>query len=187
LPAEAELPYFDAVCLNDARLRPVARERIRHRRTKEIAMAGRIETRTGSTPRAPASGPNDAIVESFLDRMAHALTTGDTQTVASMWETPALVIGDEEVRAINSPEEIEKFFAGAKDQYNAQGVTDTRPDVGRLDWVTDRIVIVEVRWPYLDQRGNEVGEESSTYTLRRDGAGDLRLRVAVMHGAVSNH
>jgi NTF2-like protein (DUF6841) len=150
-------------------------------------MAGRIESRTGSTRRKRTSGPNDAIVESFLDRMALALTAGDAHTVATMWETPALVVGDEEVRAVNSPAEIEKFFAGAKEQYNAQGVTDTRPDVVRLDWVTERIAIVEVRWPYLDSRGNEVGEESSTYTLRRDGAGNLRLRVAVMHGAVTNH
>lgn len=43
--------------------------------------------------------------------------------------------------------------------------------------------MVEVRWPYLDADGEERGEETSTYTLRRNDRGELRLRVAVMHGA----
>jgi hypothetical protein len=49
--------------------------------------------------------------------------------------------------------------------------------------MTDRILVVEVRWPYLDQEGNEAGEESSTYTLRRDDQGHLKIRAVVMHGA----
>ena len=39
-----------------------------------------------------------------------------------------------------------------------------------------------MRWPYLDAQGHELGAETSTYTLRRDGNGRLRLRVAVTHG-----
>ncbi|HET8580777.1 MAG TPA: hypothetical protein VFL31_07245 [Nitrospiraceae bacterium] len=74
---------------------------------------------------------------------------------------------------------VKESFSGAKEQYNARGITDTRPDVFGLEWVTERIAIVDVRWPYLDERGKEVGEEASTYTLRRDDAGDLKL-----HGRV---
>jgi hypothetical protein len=42
---------------------------------------------------------------------------------------------------------------------------------------------VEVRWPYLDEQGKEVGEETSTYALRRDETGILKLQTAIMHGA----
>jgi hypothetical protein len=45
------------------------------------------------------------------------------------------------------------------------------------------VFLVDVRWPYLDAGGNEKGEESSTYTLRTDDTGELKLHVAVMRGA----
>jgi hypothetical protein len=44
------------------------------------------------------------------------------------------------------------------------------------------LALVEVRWPYLDGQGNEVGEEVSTYVLRRDDTGALKVQVALMQG-----
>jgi hypothetical protein len=121
-------------------------------------------------------------VRQFLDRLARALTHGDTATVVALWETPALVLGDTLAQSIGSEDELEGFFTGAKQRYNEQGIVDTRGEIVDLRWPTERMVIAEVRWPYLDARGDEVGSETSTYTLRRDEDGDLRLRVAVMHG-----
>jgi hypothetical protein len=104
-----------------------------------------------------------------------------------MWETPALVLSDQEVITVGAASEVEQFFSGAKEQYNARGIVDTRPDIVQLRWPTEKIAIVEVRWPYLDARGHELGEETSTYTLRRNEAGDLKVRVAVMHGTSEPH
>ena len=138
-------------------------------------------TRSKNAAAKPDRG--DAIVQEFLDRLAGALTRGDGRTVASMWAVPALVIGDDDIKAVTSLDEVERFFSGAKEQYNARGITDTHADIQRLEWATDRIAVVDVRWPYLDSRGNEMGEEASTYILKRDGAGDLKLHVALMRGA----
>ena len=142
---------------------------------------------TGTEGSSKAADDDDADVQALLDRMAKALTAGDARTVASLWETPALVVGDEMLQAVQSTAELEKFFAGAKDQYNKMGITDTRADIVRLTWATPRIAIVQVRWPYLDARRQEVGEETSTYTLRRNQAGELKLCAAVMHGAAPRH
>jgi hypothetical protein len=125
----------------------------------------------------------DTSIQDFLDRLGRAVTSGDGAAAARLWETPALVIGDDMQRAVSTEAELVEFFGGAKAQYNARGITDTRAEIVRLTWPTERIAIVEVRWPYLDAKGDEVGDETSTYTLRRDDAGTLRLRVAVMHGA----
>jgi len=125
-----------------------------------------------------------AEVQQLLDRMARAVTGGDGRTMAEIWETPALVVGDDGVMAVGSAQEVEQFFGGAKEQYNARGITGTRAEIQRLDWPTQRTAIVEVRWPWLDDDGASHGYETSTYTLRRDDAGTLRLRAAVMHGAV---
>ena len=104
-----------------------------------------------------------------------------------MWAAPALIVGPDGTQAIGTVEELTEIFGGAKDQYNARGVVDTRPDVVSLRWATDCIAIVEVRWPWLDDHGNEVGEETSTYTITREGIDGLKIRVAVMHGAVTKH
>jgi hypothetical protein len=126
-------------------------------------------------------------VQQFLDRMGRGVTSGDGRTVATMWEVPALVLGDDHAMSISSAREVEQFFGGAKEQYNARGITDTRAEIVRLEWPTPKIAIVQVRWPYLDAQGQVHGEERSTYTLRRDDAGNLKLRVAVMHGASEAH
>jgi hypothetical protein len=122
-------------------------------------------------------------VQHFLDRMARALTGGDIDTLLALWDVPAYVLGDTQAIVVGSNDAIRQFFAGAKDRYNAQGIVGTRAEIGELRWANERIAIVEVRWPYIDARGREVGEETSTYTLRRDDDDVLRLRIAVMHGA----
>jgi ketosteroid isomerase-like protein len=142
---------------------------------------------TGTEGPSRLADDDDADVQDLLDRMAKALTAGDGRTVASLWETPALVVGDEMLQAVQSRGELERFFSGAKDQYNKMGVVNTRADIVRLTWATPRIAIAQVRWPHLDAQGQEVGEESSTYTLRRNQSGELKLCAAVMHGAAPRH
>jgi hypothetical protein len=99
-----------------------------------------------------------------------------------MWETPAYFIGDEMIRSEEDPVEVEKFFGSAKEMYASKGISDTRAELGPVQWVTERIAEVDVRFPYLDAEGNEQGEESSRYTLRRGDDGAFRLCVAVMRG-----
>jgi hypothetical protein len=121
-------------------------------------------------------------VQEFLDRFARALTSGDGHAAAALWETPALVLGDDVARAVGSPAEVEQFFGGAKAQYNARGIFGTRAEIRGLEALTANLVLVTVRWPQLGAGGGEVGEEVSTYALRRDDADGLRIRVAMMQG-----
>src|SRR5688572_28822337 len=109
----------------------------------------------GTAQRRPVHQPET--VQAYLDRYAKALTSGDNHTIATMWDVPALVLGDDLVRGVDSLREVEAFFAGAKDQYNKRGIVDTKAVVEREDWLTDRMVSVDVRWPYLDGRGQTQG------------------------------
>src|SRR5688572_30266021 len=94
-----------------------------------------IQTPTSQRSRSERS-PSDALVQDCLDRLAVALTTGDSRAVATLWQTPALVLGDQADHAVASRQEVEAFFGNAKTQYNARGITDTRGDIQRLDWLT---------------------------------------------------
>jgi hypothetical protein len=147
-------------------------------------MTYRAEPQSAMERRTKRQSEAYPAVRDFLDEFARALTAGDGGAIAKLWETPAFVLGDNMARVVSSPQEVEEFFSGAKEQYNAKGITEARAEILELDWLTDQIVQVEVRWPYLDSFGKELGHETSTYTLMRDDAGNLRLRVAVMHGAV---
>jgi hypothetical protein len=142
-------------------------------------------TRSTSTSDPHHHAPDvtrDTSIQDFLDQLGRALTSGDGAAAAALWAAPALVIGDDMERSIASTDELVAWFGGAQAQYNARGIVGTRAELVRLTWPTERIAIVEVRWPYFDAHGDEIGDETSTYTLRRDDSGVLRLRVAVMHG-----
>ena len=143
-----------------------------------------MTTRYSSTRSADTDiGEGQAEVQELLDRMARAVTQGDGKAIAKLWAVPALVLGDADVRAVDSLTEVEIFFGGAKEQYNAKGVVDTRAEIRELKWLTPRMAVVEVRWPYLDENDREMGEETSTYVFRRDKKDALKLQTALMHGA----
>ena len=123
-----------------------------------------------------------AHLQAYLDAFARFLTSGDGAAIAKMWEYPALIISNDQLMPIADARQIEGFFGGARAQYNARGIADTRAEIQHAAWLTDRIVSATVRWPYLDADNQEVGEETGTYTLRRDNDGELRMCTVVMHG-----
>lgn len=146
------------------------------------------EATSGTSPQDPSARRGDVThhdrnaVQSFLDHFATAITSGDAKTIAQLWETPAFVIDERAAFAVSDPAEVEKFFAGSKDQYNAQGVTSTRAEIQDLDWVSDNLVVARVRWPYLNEAGKMLGAEASSYTLKRESGGDFKIRVVLMRG-----
>lgn len=144
-----------------------------------------MKTRRADSPRVPLQmrrGPADDEIQDFFDRMAGALTRGDGEAVADLWAVPALVLSDRDARAVDSLEDEAAFFGGARDQFHRLGSTDTRAQIVGFERLTSRIVMVDVRWPWLDDTGAERGEETSTYLLRRDDSGELKLQAVIMRG-----
>ncbi|HET9512450.1 MAG TPA: hypothetical protein VFO95_00875 [Gemmatimonadales bacterium] len=145
------------------------------------------QRKSGRSPGASvALERNESEVQEILDRLAEAVTEGNGKAVAKIWAVPALVLGDTMARPVSTLLEVEQFFGGAKEQYNARGISDTRAEIVELHWPTPRIAIAEVRWPWLDAAGVEKGDEVSTYVFRRDDAGKLRIQAVIMHGASSD-
>lgn len=138
--------------------------------------------RTGGASTIEHDDESRAEVQDFLEGLAEALTTGDGKGVAARWAVPALVLGDHDTILLTTLEQVEHFFGGAREHYNAKGIVDTRPEILDLRWTSPRMALAEVRWPYLDADGRRKGEETSTYTLRRHESGALRIQGVVMHG-----
>lgn len=117
----------------------------------------------------------------MLERFARAFTSGNGWSAAQCWDVPALIVADIGVRSIASLQEIQTFYSDAMQQYRDMGVADTRPEVQRTDWLTDRLVLVQVRWPYLDAAGEATGaSETGSYIVRFNEQGEPRITVAVV-------
>lgn len=137
----------------------------------------------GSQPRgARTARERHGEVQDLLDRYTRALTAGDGRTAASLWETPGYLIGPDLVLAVDHPEVISHFVEEAHESYNAYGIVTRWPEILDEEWLGDRLVIVRVRWPYVDAAGREVGAERSDYTIRRDNRGQLVIRSVLMRG-----
>jgi hypothetical protein len=124
---------------------------------------------------------DDAQVDALLEAVASAVTTGNGRGAAECWAVPAFVVGAGHELVVASLDDVADHFGHAREQYNARGIGDTRPDVQWLEWIGEDLALVEVRWPWLDAQGEEHGSETSTYLLKRDSSGAMKLRVAVMH------
>ena len=124
-----------------------------------------------------------AQVQELLEALARAVTTGHGEGAAECWAVPAFVIGDEHEQTVSTLQAVAQFYDGARELYNARGIGDTRPELQALDWLGESMALVEVRWPWLDAQGEEAGSETSTYLFKRDRSGELKLRVAMLHGA----
>ena len=139
---------------------------------------------SASAARAARGGTfdDDSLLIDFFDRLGTALSSGDASAVADSWQAPALVVGQEGiVHAVSSRAEVEAFFAAAREQYTARGISSTRAEIVRVNWVSPRTAFAELRWPMLDAKQREVGEERATYTLQTNDDGELKIRVAVSH------
>jgi hypothetical protein len=125
---------------------------------------------------------DDLGVLDFLEAFALAISEGNGEALAELWETPCFVLSQEFAHTLDDNTEIKEFCAIARDRYGSRGVTHTRPQIVRMDEITDRIVNVRVRWPWLDSDEIEMGADVATYTLRLADDGEWRVRIAVIHG-----
>lgn len=121
-------------------------------------------------------------VQELLNTIARAITAGDGQAVARLYEAPAFVVGDTMAMPIANVDQVAEFYGSGKEQYNRRGIVDTRADIIDIEKLGDRTIQVQVRWPYLDGNGRELGGEKSDYILRRDDGGALRIRAVLMRG-----
>lgn len=121
-------------------------------------------------------------IQSLLDQIAQAMTAGDGDSISQLWEPPAFVIAPTMAMVIESHSQAAKLFGGTHADYHEHGAIDTRADIVDLEWIGADLAVAKVRWPYLDASGDEIGAESSDYTLRRDAHGKLKIKSVLMRG-----
>jgi hypothetical protein len=92
----------------------------------------------------------------LLEQFGQALSEGDLHHAANCWGVPALVLSDDGATAVSASSEIEEFFSQAAEWYHLQGIASTKPEIERVDMLSEKLAAVDVRWPSFDASGREV-------------------------------
>src|SRR5688500_4897969 len=120
----------------------------------------------------------DAIL-STLVQMGEALSAGDAARVSAFWDVPGLVLADEGSRAVAAREEVEAFFRASIAVYREQGTPVAKPELVRVEAISERLFAVDVDWLGIDADGVEKSREASHYILRFGDDGVPRVHVAM--------
>jgi hypothetical protein len=118
-------------------------------------------------------------VERSLERLGHALSTGDLKGVSACWAFPAMFLSEADAMVLAEPSQLEQLMAQAIAAYRERGIASTSPELEHVDPLGETLIAVDVRWPSSDAVGREVASERSHYLLHIGKDGQARLRVAL--------
>src|SRR5687767_10334166 len=88
----------------------------------------------------------DDDLRALVEEYGRALSRCDLPAIAAAWEVPALVLADQGSIAVESTHQIETFFGAATQQYRDQGIVSTTPEIARVEWLSELVAEVRVRW-----------------------------------------
>lgn len=118
-------------------------------------------------------------ISQLLEQLGQALSAGDLHKASTCWGVPALVLSDEAATAVSDISEIEEFFSQAAEWYHLQGIASTKPEIERVDMLSEKLASVDVRWPSFDASGKEKSSERSHYIVQLAEDGQVYIRVAL--------
>src|SRR5262245_922900 len=118
-------------------------------------------------------------IRKFLEALGNALTAGDLDTVSKCWDNPAILLSDQGSVVINSAAQIRRSFSHAVQWYRSQGLISTKPEIQKLEQLTEALCAVDVRWPAFDAAGVEKSSERSHYIIKVAADQEPRICVAL--------
>src|SRR5262245_6623098 len=124
-------------------------------------------------------GTNEGEIKTFLEGLGNALTAGDLDAVSEFWEIPAILLSDQGSVVITSAAQIRRSFSHAVQWYRSQGVVSTRPEIQKLEQLSEALCAVDVRWPAFDAAGVEKSSECSHYIIKVANRDEPRICVAL--------
>jgi hypothetical protein len=120
----------------------------------------------------------DAINE-MLEELGKAVTSGDLAGVSKLYAYPVLLISDGGGRVLKKPAELEALFAEGRDWYNiAQGMTEARGKLEKIEQLAEQTAAINVRWLGYDSKGHENYREKWYYIVQNL-EGVPRIRVSM--------
>lgn len=124
-------------------------------------------------------GPRD--VPGFIDLFLDLFEARDVAALARLWDVPALVLGDDQVHGAMSLPQLEKLFGDAVFAQEPQLFPGSER-IESIEWISRRVVMVELPWPERRVGGFLHGVAASTFVLRTDQRDHLKIRALMLRG-----
>jgi hypothetical protein len=143
---------------------------------------------TTPSPSTSQTSDTTALVPLLAEFLRH-LSVGDARAAAELWDVPALILGDEHVHGPLSRERLAEVLADTP----GPGALERRPQrdpgtpvellVERVEWTSQRVATILVRWPRLPRGGVLHGVEAATFLVRSDELSQPKIRGLLLHSA----
>lgn len=102
--------------------------------------------------------------EAYFRDYAQALVSRDPERIAGFWGVPGLVLSDQGAIPVSERSAVVGFFASSMDQY--EGLDGAVAEIVHFAEISAEVCAADIRWHHLS-RGEETGEETGHYLLRR--------------------
>ncbi len=113
----------------------------------------------------------DPAIRDFLERYAATLTRFEATAGADLWAMPAVIVDDRFAGVITSRQQMSENLRRSYPLYRELGLARVGCDLRDVRWLTDVLVMVEVRWLFYDAHEELLTDSTSHYLLRRTAAG----------------
>lgn len=123
-------------------------------------------------------GIETARITDYLDRYAATLAEFDAEGAAGLWSTPGMIVDGQFSGVLSSREEMAEGLNQSYPVYQRLGLGGVDYDLVDVQHLSEALVLVRVRWHFLDADGDELTDSTNYYLLRDEDQG-LRACVCV--------
>jgi hypothetical protein len=137
--------------------------------------------------RAPAD--SDAIGAALV-AFFELIAARDYPTAAGLWDVPALILGDDHVHGPMSSAHLARLLAEAalaptsvpsgSGAASSEAPSPESVHLEPVQWISERVALVNARWPEGRLGGFLQGVESTTFMLRIDEYGAPKIRGVLL-------
>lgn len=117
-------------------------------------------------------------ITDYLDRYAATLTEFDAEGAAALWSTPGMIADDRFSGVLDSRDKMVEGLKQSYPIYRRLGLGSVSYELVDENLLSEALVLVRVRWIFLDASGDELTDSNSYYLLRNEEPG-LRACVCV--------
>ncbi len=118
-------------------------------------------------------------IEQYLARYAASLTEFDAEAAVELWSTPGMIADDRVSGVLDTREEMVAGLKQSYPLYRELGLASVGHELLDANELSDRLVLVKVRWLFRDAEGELLTDANSYYLLRDDAAAGLQACVCV--------
>lgn len=122
---------------------------------------------------------SDDTISAYLTRYADSLTAFDAETAAGLWSTPGMIVNDRSSGVLDSREAMVIGLRQSYPIYQRLGLASVGFELLERRDLSERLVLVRVRWLFFDAGGAQLTDTDSYYLLRDEEEAGLQACVCV--------